>query len=51
MLSVGGGQRLDEHTRTLSRARQAYAAQDWATAASQFDAVAPGRLTADDLAA
>jgi DNA-binding NarL/FixJ family response regulator len=51
MLSVGGGQRLDEHTHTLSRARQAYAAQDWATAASHFDAVAPGRLTADDLAA
>jgi len=51
MLSVGGGQRLDEHTHNLSQARQAYVAQDWATAASHFDAVAAGRLTADDLAA
>lgn len=35
----------------MTRARQAYAAQDWATAASHFDAVAADRLTADDLAA
>src|SRR5688572_15891597 len=51
MLTVGGGQRLDDHPDSLTRARQAYAAQDWATAASQFDAVAADRLTADDLAA
>jgi DNA-binding NarL/FixJ family response regulator len=51
MLSVGGGQQVDEHTGNLTRARQAYAARDWETAASQFDAVAGDRLTADDLAA
>jgi hypothetical protein len=51
MLSVGGGQQVDEHSDSLTRARQAYAAQDWATAASHFDAVAADRLTADDLAA
>jgi len=51
MLSVGGGQQVDEHTDNLTPARQAYAAQDWATAASHFDAVAADRLTADDLAA
>ena len=51
MLSVGGGHQVDEHTDNLTRAQQAYAAQDWATAASHFDAVAADRLTADDLAA
>ena len=42
---------MDEHTDRLTQARQAHAAQDWATAASHFDAVAAARLTADDLAA
>ena len=42
---------MDENTDNLTRARQAYAAQDWAIAAAQFDAVAAERLTADDLAA
>jgi DNA-binding NarL/FixJ family response regulator len=51
MLSVGGGQRLDEQTHHVSEARRAYAAQDWATAARQFDATVAGRLSADDLAA
>jgi len=51
MLSVGGGHQVDQHTDNLTRARQAHAAQDWATAASRFDAVAADRLTADDLAA
>jgi DNA-binding NarL/FixJ family response regulator len=51
MLSVGGGQQVDEHSDSLTRARQAYAAQDLATAASHFDAVTADRLTADDLAA
>ena len=51
MLSVGGGQRLAEHTHNLSQARQAYAARDWAAAASHFDAVGDHLLTADDLAA
>jgi DNA-binding NarL/FixJ family response regulator len=51
MLSVGGGQRLDEHAQHVSEARQAYAAQDWATAARHFDAIVAGRLIADDLAA
>ena len=51
MLFVGGGLRLDEHTDNLTLARQAYAAQDWATAASHFDGVAADPLTADDLAA
>jgi DNA-binding CsgD family transcriptional regulator len=51
MLSVGGGQPVDEHTHDVTQARQAYAAQDWASAASHFDAVAADRLTADDLAA
>jgi len=48
MLFVGGGQQVDEHTDNLTPARQAYAAQDWAAAASQFDAVAADRLTVDD---
>jgi DNA-binding NarL/FixJ family response regulator len=51
MLSVGGGQRVDEQTDNLTKARQACAAQDWAAAASRFDAVEAARLTADDLAA
>jgi DNA-binding NarL/FixJ family response regulator len=51
MLSVGGGERVDAHTDNLSQARQAYAAHDWADAASHFDAAATDRLTADDLAA
>jgi ATP/maltotriose-dependent transcriptional regulator MalT len=42
---------LDDHRHDLIRARQAYAARDWATAAAQFAVVAPGGLTADDLAA
>ncbi|HKX68986.1 MAG TPA: helix-turn-helix transcriptional regulator [Intrasporangium sp.] len=42
---------MDENTDDLTRARQAYAAQDWATAATYFDAVAGQPLTADDLAA
>jgi DNA-binding NarL/FixJ family response regulator len=42
---------VDEHPDNLTEARRSYAAQDWATAASHFDAVAAGRLTADDLAA
>ena len=35
----------------LTLARQAYPAQDWATAAAHFDGVATKRLTANDLAA
>ena len=42
---------MDENTDSLTRARQAYEAQEWATAAAHFDAVAAERLTADDLAA
>jgi DNA-binding NarL/FixJ family response regulator len=42
---------VDDHEDSLHRARQAYAAQDWRGAADSFDAVAPHRLTADDLAA
>jgi DNA-binding NarL/FixJ family response regulator len=42
---------VDEHADNLTHARQAYAAQDWATTASHFDAVSADRLTADDLAA
>lgn len=40
-----------EHTDNLTLARQAYAAQDWATAAGHFDMVATKRLTANDLTA
>src|SRR5919106_4336692 len=50
MLSVGGGQRVDEHTDSLTQARESYAARDWATAASRFDAVPTEHLAADDLA-
>jgi DNA-binding NarL/FixJ family response regulator len=42
---------VDEHGDNLTRARRAYAAQDWRSAAAHFDAVPPERLTADDLAA
>jgi DNA-binding NarL/FixJ family response regulator len=42
---------VDEHTDTLTQARQAGAAQDWPTAAARFDAVPSERLSADDLAA
>ena len=42
---------MDEHTDNLTPARQAYAAQDWATAAAHFDVVAADQLAADDLAA
>jgi hypothetical protein len=42
---------VDDHEDSLHRARQAYAAQGWRGAADSFDAVAPQRLTADDLAA
>ena len=41
---------MDDHEDSLHRARP-YAAQDWRGAADSFDAVAPHRLTADDLAA
>jgi DNA-binding NarL/FixJ family response regulator len=51
MLPFVGEQQVDEHAERLTRARQAEAAQDWATAASQFDALAADQLTADDLAA
>jgi DNA-binding NarL/FixJ family response regulator len=51
MLFVGGGQLVDERTEDLIHARQAYAAQDWVSAASHFDAIAADRLSADDLAA
>ena len=51
MRALGGGRRVDEHTDNLTPARQAYAAQDWATAAAHFDVVAADRLAADDLAA
>ena len=42
---------MDEHTDNLTLGRQAYAAQDWATAAACFAAVPTKRLTANDLAA
>ena len=42
---------MDENTDNLARARQAYGAHDWATAAASFDAVVAERLRADDLAA
>jgi hypothetical protein len=42
---------LDEHGDSLTRARRAYAAQDWRSAAAHFDAVPPEPLAADDLAA
>ena len=34
---------MDEPTDNSTKARQAYAAQDWATAASHFDAFPPER--------
>jgi DNA-binding NarL/FixJ family response regulator len=51
LLSVDEGRQVDEHGDVLTRARRAYAAQDWRSAAARFDAVPPERLTADDLAA
>lgn len=42
---------MDERSTTLTRARHAYAAQDWVTAAAHFDATAADRLSPDDLAA
>jgi DNA-binding NarL/FixJ family response regulator len=50
-LSVNEGRQVDEHRDSLTRARRAYAAQDWRSAAAHFDAVPPEPLTADDLAA
>ncbi|GFJ93472.1 hypothetical protein Prum_071140 [Phytohabitans rumicis] len=41
---------MDEHMHSLTQAREAYAARDWATAALRFDAVPTGQLAADDLA-
>ena len=48
LLSVDEGRQVDEHGDILTRARRAYAAQDWRSAAARFDAVPPERLTADD---
>jgi DNA-binding NarL/FixJ family response regulator len=42
---------VDGHEDGLARARRAYAAQDWPTAAAHFDAVPSDQLSADDLAA
>ena len=42
---------MDQYGHSLARARRAYAAQDWRSAAAHFDAVPSERLTADDLAA
>ena len=42
---------MDHQDDSLHLARQAYAVRDWRGAAFSFDAVAPHRLTADDLAA
>jgi len=50
LLSVEGTL-VDEGTEDLTRARHAHAAQDWASAAAHFDAVAAQQLSADDLAA
>ena len=41
---------MDEHAESLTQAREAYAARDWATAAARFDAVPIDQLCADDLA-
>jgi DNA-binding NarL/FixJ family response regulator len=51
LLFVKGIRRVDEHTDDLALARQAYAVNDWPTAARYFDAVATELLTVDDLAA
>src|SRR6266508_258171 len=51
LVSVDEGRQVDEYGDILTRARRAYAAQDWRSAAARFDAVPPERLTADDLAA
>ena len=42
---------MDEHGQSLTRAREAYATQDWPTAAASFAAIATDELAADDLAA
>lgn len=42
---------LPEAADTLTLARQAHGAHDWATAAAHFDAIGAERLTAEDLAA
>ena len=42
---------MDQYGHSLARARRAYAAQDWRSAAAHFDAVPSERLKADDLAA
>jgi len=42
---------VDEHTDSLTQARTANAAREWATAATRFDAVPTEQLGADDLAA
>ena len=41
---------MEEDQDAQDRARRAYGAQDWSVAADAFGAVAPDRLTADDLA-
>ena len=41
---------MDDDEDAQDRARQAYGARDWSSAADAFGAVAPDRLTADDLA-
>lgn len=41
---------MDEHTDGLTQAREAYAAREWLTAATRFDAVPIERLAAHDLA-
>ncbi len=51
LLSVDEGRQVDQHADSLTRARRAYAAQDWRSAAAHFDPVPRERLTADDLAA
>ena len=42
---------MDEHGQSLTRAREAYATQDWPTAAASFAEIATDELAADDLAA
>jgi DNA-binding NarL/FixJ family response regulator len=50
LLTVDGGQPVADHMDSLTQAREAYAACDWAAAATRFDAVPTDRLAADDLA-
>ena len=42
---------MADDTDSLARAREAYAQQDWPTAAASFAAIPPDNLSADDLAA